>query len=467
MSTIQTGIQLGRRHVDLASLNLNHVDADKARIGIRKDGTLVVYTGRSYLLHPDQTRRASQFLRQQGLLQPQQKPRDFRLADLAAKLAPRAEQPAKASQDKSVEVRAPRAETAKPQTALAQRRGAEHLKLAPARVEARPEGLEARKAALIDSLGASDHQCGLFLELQDQIGTRAKGAAFLSDVANARFRNIPTAAATQVCAPDGTSLPANRVQVGGVNAAIASQYPKEAQLESYFSMLAANRTPVLVVLASDKDMAKLDRNGNPDLPHYFSQNGSYGQVEVTSKETSRTALDGGLEVRAYQINVRCPGDKPISIPVLHVPNWADFGAQGADALQALAQHVDGVMADKVDLYRSKNSSALNDPDKLLPVIHCRAGVGRTGQLIAARELLKPGAASLESIVADMRGSRNHLMVQTRDQLSTLADLAERQGRPILQSESAADAGGEAIYANLAPQEPIYANDAPPLPPRRR
>lgn len=63
MSTIQTAIQLRAPQQDLSSLQ----DHDEhSRIGMRKDGMLVLYTGRSYLLHPDQTRRAKHFLRKQG-----------------------------------------------------------------------------------------------------------------------------------------------------------------------------------------------------------------------------------------------------------------------------------------------------------------------------------------------------------------------------------------------------------------
>ncbi|AAQ58648.1 protein-tyrosine phosphatase family protein [Chromobacterium violaceum] len=487
MSTIQTGIQLGGRQLDLSRLDsLSGVNADKARIGIRKDGTLVVYTGRSYLLHPDQTRRADQFLLKHDLLIPGQKPREFRLAQLFDRpmdaLTQRNTQANETiakptQQDVDTVTRGgkpklrwadqaaarPSGEPSRGERAsLKQRRGAEHLKLAQPRAEARPEKHDAIKTELASRLGSSDQPSGLLLQLKAQVGSSAEGARFLNDVGQARFRDIPTAAATQVRAPDGAPLPANRVQVGGVNVAIASQYPKAAQLESYFGMLAANRTPVLVVLASDADMAKQGRDGKADLPDYFSQSGRYGRVEVESKSKGSTTLEGGLEVRAYHLNVRGADHKSVSIPVLHVPNWADFGAQGATALKALAQHVDAVADKKTAFYRDNNSSALNDPDKLLPVIHCRAGVGRTGQLIAARELLKPGASSLESIVADMRGSRNHLMVQTSGQLSTLVDLAQQQGRAILQPETAA----EPIYANQAQAEPIYANDAPPPPPRR-
>lgn len=79
-------------------------------------------------------------------------------------------------------------------------------------------------------------------------------------------------------APNGQPLPANRVQIAGQNVAIACQYPKP--MEDYFKMLVANRTPALVVLASEKDI-------NPEfgekLPEYFRKSNQYGDVLVTAK----------------------------------------------------------------------------------------------------------------------------------------------------------------------------------------
>ncbi|KUM04624.1 hypothetical protein, partial [Chromobacterium subtsugae] len=90
MSTIHTGIHMIRPNLSQLNELGAGLQADSARIGIRKDGSLVVYTGRSYLLHPDQTRRAQQFLRQNHLLEPQERPRDIRLLDLVTRLNTRA-----------------------------------------------------------------------------------------------------------------------------------------------------------------------------------------------------------------------------------------------------------------------------------------------------------------------------------------------------------------------------------------
>ncbi|MGQ5521999.1 hypothetical protein ACUHMQ_01935 [Chitinimonas sp. PSY-7] len=73
MSTINTNIQPRTISPDNLSKELQKLTADTnfnqgtARIGMAKDGALVIYTGRSYLLHPEQTQRAHQFLRDNQL----------------------------------------------------------------------------------------------------------------------------------------------------------------------------------------------------------------------------------------------------------------------------------------------------------------------------------------------------------------------------------------------------------------
>jgi len=77
MSVIQTRIHLPTtlHHVDLVSsleaLRNTVAIRDGDRVGIRKDGRMVVFTGRSFLLHPQQTRRAAQLMDAQPLLKNQ------------------------------------------------------------------------------------------------------------------------------------------------------------------------------------------------------------------------------------------------------------------------------------------------------------------------------------------------------------------------------------------------------------
>ncbi|WP_038929956.1 protein-tyrosine phosphatase family protein, partial [Yersinia pestis] len=68
-------------------------------------------------------------------------------------------------------------------------------------------------------------------------------------------------------------------------------------------------------------------------------------------------------------------------------------------------------------------------------IHCRAGVGRTAQLIGAMCMndSRNSQLSVEDMVSQMRVQRNGIMVQKDEQLDVLIKLAEGQGRPLLNS----------------------------------
>ncbi|MDR5612442.1 MAG: protein-tyrosine phosphatase family protein [Arsenophonus sp.] len=217
-----------------------------------------------------------------------------------------------------------------------------------------------------------------------------------------------TAKATAVTAPNGQPLPANRVQIAGQNVAIACQYPKPKSMEDYFKMLVANRTPALVVLASEKD---INPESGEKLPEYFRKSNQYGDVSVTAKGNGEGKLADGLDYHQYLLQVIDKDqDAKVTIPVIHVPNWPDRTASGNKGLKELAEHVNAVINKKNDMYKKKGSRVIGDKNKLLPVIHFRAGVGRTGQLLATRELINPESnLSLESIVREMRSTRDRQM----------------------------------------------------------
>ncbi len=253
---------------------------------------------------------------------------------------------------------------------------------------------------------------------------------FIQKLAPARFNDINTAAGTVVTSPDGVQFAANRIKIGNKNVAIASQYPKEAHLASYFKMLVENRTPALVVLASNREIDGSKETAYP-LPAYFRENAKYSGVTVSVSEENSEQL-GSITVKRYNMKVMVSGDKTIMIPVVHVTDWPDKTSLNAQDTVALVNYVNGIKNKKIACYQEQGSKAINDNNKLLPVIHCRAGVGRTGQLIAATELKDPESkVGLISVIQNMRTSRAPQMVQTEGQFSVLVQLANKLGKKLV------------------------------------
>ncbi|WP_139708795.1 protein-tyrosine phosphatase family protein [Aeromonas allosaccharophila] len=243
-----------------------------------------------------------------------------------------------------------------------------------------------------------------------------------------RFNDIRANKMTAV-RPD---LNANYVQVG-THRSIACQYPLDSQLESHLQMLFDNRTPVLAVLASANEIA----NPQFKMPDYFRQNGQYGAMSVTSTHKESIDLGDGIQADVYQMALTMPGSgkKGIQVPVVHVSNWPDKMAVSAEVTERLSALLEQNAQAKRAMYEKAGSSAVGDENKLLPVVHCRAGVGRTAQVIGAMAMHEPrnNQLSVEDVVSSMRTSRNGVMVQKQEQLEVLMTLAQHQQRPLLRA----------------------------------
>ncbi|WP_033137471.1 protein-tyrosine phosphatase family protein [Aeromonas finlandensis] len=243
-----------------------------------------------------------------------------------------------------------------------------------------------------------------------------------------RFNDIQANKATAV-RPD---LNANYVQVG-VHRSIACQYPLDSQLESHLQMMFDNRTPVLAVLASANEIA----NPQFKMPDYFRQSGQYGAVSVKSEHQMSVDLGDGIQADVYQMALTMPGSgkKGIQVPVVHVSNWPDKTAVSAEVTERLSALLEQNAQAKRAMYEKAGSSAVGDENKLLPVVHCRAGVGRTAQVIGAMAMHDPrnNQLSVEDVVSSMRTSRNGVMVQKQEQLEVLMTLAQHQQRPLLRA----------------------------------
>ncbi|CAG9426179.1 protein-tyrosine phosphatase family protein [Providencia alcalifaciens] len=251
-----------------------------------------------------------------------------------------------------------------------------------------------------------------------------------------RYPNIGSAKHTQISVQiaDKSVVPlaANRLQINGKKLVIRCQYPKDnAQaIENHLSMLMANKTPILVVLASKQEIhGSLFQKEK--LPPYFMSNQKYGAIEVTAKREKndykvepKQANTGGkpLEFSQYRMDI-VNGYKKHSLPVIHVTNWDDGGTVAIEELIKLNRIIGIINEGSLfKLYKNKGVD-IEGRNKPLPVIHCKAGIGRAGVLAAAMQLTKKdNTLKVDDIVLGLRTSGNADMVQTEKQYNTLLDL---------------------------------------------
>lgn len=213
-----------------------------------------------------------------------------------------------------------------------------------------------------------------------------------------RFVNAQANARTVV----GENLNANRVRINGSQEIIAAQYPLPCHMVNYFDLIKQEACPVVVVLSSEADL----KDSRKNVEDYFSDTNRYN---FESSAVGDTEIG---EIKATLYNLACSNG--FVAKVMHVKNWADFGVVNSDDLERLAMEVDGMSGGKTSL------------------IHCNAGVGRTGTLITAIKMLNtPKAISLEQLVTELREDRNGEMVQSSGQIELLVDMAIKQGRPLV------------------------------------
>lgn len=249
----------------------------------------------------------------------------------------------------------------------------------------------------------------VFGQLKAKTAERLDRNNFITGMNHQRYRDIDTCATTQLFTPEGKGLPANQMKVDGVNLAVRSQYPKPEELRNHLSMLADQKPGVLVVLSSDNDIA------GRSLPAYFRQDGHYGDVSVKCKINPKAhiATAGSLELRNYRIEITANG-KTTPLSVMHVTNWEDRTTIEPPTLKKLVSDINQKIEQKVG----------QDPNySPQPFIHCSAGIGRTGVVAGAIEILKPGNKNTpEEIVLQLRETGSSNMVQTSEQYNTLISL---------------------------------------------
>lgn len=207
-------------------------------------------------------------------------------------------------------------------------------------------------------------------------------------------------------------LHANQIRHNDEPIAVASMYPSNKQMPRYMQMLFEKRPAVLVVLASEKEINASNEYPEfcgPLLENYFRNESTYRDIHISSslQGNQEPLVDEPFEgnttyIKRYMMTMN-HDKKVVTLPVLHVLNWPDKEGLPLPQLRYLVDKI------KKDYPRS----SLNTE----PVIHCRAGTGRTGQLIAGLSLLGTNKDSraftegeIRETVINMRAQRNLQMV---------------------------------------------------------
>ncbi|KAF8711156.1 hypothetical protein HU200_029165 [Digitaria exilis] len=182
---------------------------------------------------------------------------------------------------------------------------------------------------------------------------------------------------------------------------ICTQAPLPKTFEDFWQMVYENRCPVIVMVAS----VAVGKQCDEYLPLNKGQ-GDYGTFIVRimkTKQTSHLVLRG-LEVR------HCKSDRVHSVLHIHYPEWPDHG-----------------VPDDSSPFRQIISRMYHVPREHQLIVHCSAGIGRTGTCITilntVERILRGEFAALE-LVDTIRKFRNQ-------RVGMISREVELYGKPFL------------------------------------
>ncbi|MFP2239596.1 protein-tyrosine phosphatase family protein [Pseudescherichia vulneris] len=284
--------------------------------------------------------------------------------------------------------------------------------------------LLSRTNALFPALPAKDYTQNNNVEAEyNKINELTQSFQYITVPNLQRYNDIGTAVCSQIRTSNGTAMPANKIAINGQEIAMRCQYPKAEHMAEHCRMLLEQKPAVVVVLSSSNDIAE------KKLPMYFCESKNYDGIQVTTapkiNKKTRIKVDTQLEsliLNNYIMKIN-DGQKESMHSVIHVTNWPDKTSINVRDLNELTHYIKNKISDKC---------AENNDLSEKPLIHCNAGVGRTGTLIGAMALAdNANQHSVENIVLNMRETGSGKMVQTLGQYQTLCEFNEmlRAGPP--------------------------------------
>nr|AAC68859.1 protein tyrosine phosphatase 1 [Arabidopsis thaliana] len=181
---------------------------------------------------------------------------------------------------------------------------------------------------------------------------------------------------------------------------IATQGPLPHTMEAFWEMVIQQHCPIIVMLTR-----LVDNNRTVKCGDYFQDEDGpreFGNISLTTKWIKTT--DTSLMLRNLEVNYKETEDQPMSVLHIQYPEWPDHGVpKDTVAVREILKR----------LYQV--------PPSLGPIIvHCSAGIGRTGTYCAIHNTIQRilagdmSALDLAKTVALFRKQRIG-MVQTMDQ----------------------------------------------------
>ncbi|CAH1243823.1 PTPRA [Branchiostoma lanceolatum] len=216
-----------------------------------------------------------------------------------------------------------------------------------------------------------------------------------------RFKNIFTydnsrvVLTTQEDQPGTDYINANYIDgYNNTSMFIAAQGPLPITINDFWRMIWEQDTATIVMVTNLREKNK------PKCAQYWPNKDSmdYGNIRVTLEETT-TLVD--YVIRRF--NIQEDEDPARTVTQFHFTSWPDFG---------VPQSPLGMMK---FIRRAKTS---NPPGRGPIVVHCSAGVGRSGTFIAIEAMQEmmaaEGRVDVRGFIGQMRNNRQS-MVQTADQ----------------------------------------------------
>lgn len=214
--------------------------------------------------------------------------------------------------------------------------------------------------------------------------------------------------------------------------AAACAYPEATAIERHLKMLFQERPSVLVVLARD-DERRTGARGyyRPGRTFPTGAARSDDALTVTSRATGEYKGENGysMDVAHFEMTLtrRLNGRVvDVTIPVVHMGSWPDETALDQERLKLLLNEI-----------RRVEQHAPHEGAERCMMVHCKEGVGRTGQLIGTRIMQDYGnrhVFSVEGIIRAMRQSRSIHMAYAPAQQRALVEAGAELGIAPLEPE---------------------------------